>query len=225
MNPLSIIGSVVGVAGVAAISFGAVQAFYGFVGMIEAETEARIEKVLMIQAEKYRQTTQKKADEEEAKDNTQRATWDAERQVLEEKNNELFQDIEGRIREDAGSFDNDLSRTIAAIMCKAKNIGDNRARQACDLLAEQADFTAAGAILSITPKRIEDWRNKCEETGEDLYCDYAIPAITAAGIKDIIDWMTAADAALLVYDSNQDIYARQIDDLQNQPEPTIGERQ
>ena len=223
MNPLAIIGSVAGVAGVAAISFGAVQAFYGFVGMIEAQTEARIEKVLMVQAEEYRQTTQAKADEEEKADKVQRVIWNAEYKALEDKTNELFDNAEQRIRDDVDAFDSDVFRSIAGVMCKAQNIGDNRARQACDLLADQADLAAGGAVMAITPKRVEDWRIKCEETAEEIYCDYAIPAITTDGTKDIINWMNAADAAMLVYDSNHDIFVRQIQELQNIPDPSIKE--
>jgi len=223
MNPLAIIGSVAGVAGVAAISFGAVQAFYGFVGMIEAQTEARIEKVLMIQAEEYRQTTQKKADEEEEKDLAQRVEWDAEYKALEEKTNELFDNAEQRIRQDANAFDDDVFRAIAGIMCKAQNIGDNRARQACSLRTAKAVAAEGRAIISISPARIAEWDEQCELTGEDLYCNYAIPAITSEGMTDLINWMNDADAAMRIYDSNHDIFVRQIQELQNVPIPTIKE--
>ena len=223
MNPLTIIGSVAGVSVVAAISFGAVQAFYGFIGMIEAQTEARIEKVLMQQAEEYRQKSEATAKEEEEKDVAQRVIWDAELETEKEKTNELFNNAEQRIREDADAFDSDVFRSIAGVMCKAENSGYNSACRTCLIRAAEADFAAGEPRLAITTKRIEDWRIKCEETGKSIYCDYAIPAITSDGIRDLINWMNDADAAMLVYDSNHDIFVRQIQELQNVPIPTIKE--
>jgi hypothetical protein len=215
------LGPILGVAGIAAATILVPMAVRGYNGMITEREGLRIQIALEQQKDEYQELMRQNADREEKDDTEQRKVWDAERTALEEQNSELLDNAEDRIRADASAFDSDLYRTISRIMCRAEVIGDQNARRSCNVRTEQADFTGGGPILSITPKRIEDWRIKCEETGERLFCDYAIPAITADGMKDIVDWMTAADSAMLVYDSNHDIFVRQIDYMKNLPKPTI----
>lgn len=215
------LGPILGVAGIAAATILVPMAVRGYNGMVTEREGLRIQVALEQQKDEYQELMRQNADREEKDDTEQRKIWDAERTALEEQNSELLDNAEDRIRADADAFDNDVFRTISRIMCRAEVIGDKNARRSCDIRTQQADFAGGGPILSITPKRIEDWRIKCEETGERLFCDYAIPAITADGMKDIVNWMTAADSAMLVYDSNHDIFVRQIDYMKNLPKPTI----
>ena len=215
------LGPILGVAGIAAATILVPMAVRGYNGMVTEREGLRIQVALEQQKDEFQALMQQNADREEDEDKAQREIWDDERTALEEQNSELLDNAEDRIRADADAFDDSLYRTIVGIMCRTEVIGDQNARRSCNIRTQQADFAGGGAILSITPKRIEDWRIKCEETGEEIYCDYAIPAITADGMKDIVDWMTAADSAMLVYDSNHDIFVRQIDYMKNLPKPTI----
>ena len=221
MSAGSIVGSVFSIAAVAGGAFLLREAVIGYNTMIETATINRIQTAVNETTAKYVLETTKNAAEAERTLTAQKAGFEAQERQYVEKINAQFRDIEDRIRQSRDSVDNQLMLEFGISLCKVAAGGDHGARKACDLHTAESIASLNSPFLSITSNTIEDWDALCEQTGEKVYCDYAVTSIRSGPLRDLLVWVRAVDTVIMSHEANYDTLVGQIQAILEMPGPEI----
>ena len=214
MNPLSIIGSAVGVSLVAGLVYLVPIGFSAYNTMIVESVTAKADRQHTLE-------TTKTAEAERVKDEKQVASFKAREREHVERFNEQSKLLEARMVEDPLAVDDDIMREFFSVMCETAAGGDHGAVQTCSVRAAEADVTRDTAFVSVTPKTIADWSVVCDTTGEDAFCNYSLIAIRTAPLRELIGWLREVNTVILSQRADLDATIAQLERLAAAPDVKI----
>lgn len=216
MNPLAIIGSVAGVAGVAALTFLAQQMFYGFVDMKRAEFAAELEKQ-GVEYERQADVIRLEAKEE---NEATVAIIDKNARAYAENINERDKALAIQMGVDPNGTDIEHMRDWFIIMCETRYFRREDASAYCAARAAEAGPSTHTPFISITPETVKFFTDACERGIEDA-CNYRIVGIRTGPLTEMKTWANDAKATIQKMDADLETMRQQIIDITNIPEPTI----
>ncbi len=216
MNPLAIIGSVAGVAGVAAVTFLGQQMFFGFVDMLRAEFAADFEKQGVAYERQVDVIKQDAKEENEAKNDI----IDENARIYAENINERDEALAIQMGVDPNGTDLEHMRDFFIIMCETRNFRREDARSYCAVRAADSGPSTRTPFVSITPKTVRFFTDACKR-GIEGACNYRIVGIRTGPLTEMKTWANEMKALVQKQDADLATMRQQIIDITNIPEPTI----
>ncbi len=216
MNPLTIIGSVAGVAGVAALTFLAQQMFYGFVDMLRAEFAADFEK----QGVAYERQVDIVKQDAKKENEELVATIETNDRIYAENINERDRALAIQMGVDPNGTDLEHMRDIFIIMCETRYFRSEGADADCAARAADSGASTHTPFISITPETVKFFSEACEQGVRDA-CNYRIVGIRTEALTDLKKWANSAKSTIQIMDADLRSMRQQIVDITNIPEPTI----
>lgn len=224
MNPLSIIGSAMGVAFIAGLVYLVPVGMRAYNGMVADGELSRIEVALSLQQREHDKEMKQNADAAETHLDEVVAGLEAEALVAKEKNDEQARTINNLLDQDPLAVDASIARDFYVGMCEVAAGNNLGAREACHIRAAKADFASGSAVISVTEKTIADWAELCATTGSDDYCKPRVIGFKPLALIELKGWIGDVDRTLRNQDANFDTVIDQINQILEMPGPTIGER-
>jgi len=195
----------------------------GYNDMLRDGEASRIEAALSKQAREFDQKVTDIREEARQRFTEREETLTAENERHLERINELSRTLDERLSQDPLAVDVSLYRELYRVMCEIQAIGSENPRQACDIPALEADPTGYSPVVSITSETIEFWAAACEHTGSEDVCNPRTIGLRPEAAMELLGWLENTKRFALQQDNNYDTVVRQIEEIRNIPEPTIGE--
>lgn len=216
MNPLAIIGSVAGVAGVAAITFLGQQMFFGFVDMLRAEFAADFRE----QGAAYERVIDVVKQDAEKKNEANAAIIGKNARIYAENINERDKALAIQMGSDPNGTDLEHMRDIFIVMCETRYLRREDASAYCALRAADSGPSTNTPFISITPETVKFFTDACERGIKDA-CDYRIVGIRTGPLTEMKTWANDMKATVQKMDADLATMRQQIIDISNIPPPTI----